>query len=67
MAKVFVSWSSTNTEALMPLYGEGKIRSFLPLGSRYAKPGLQSAKNPAHYKYKKNIAMRDSLVIVYPA
>ena len=36
-------------------------------GPRYTKPGLQAEKKRAHHKYKKNIAMTDCLVILYPA
>ena len=41
------------------------------LGWRYTLPGLQAKtkkkKKRAHHKYKKNIAMTDCQVIVYPA
>ena len=58
---------------------EGKIEEkiwllvifFFFLGRRYTctstKPGLQAEKNRAHHKYKKNIAMTNCLVILYPA
>ena len=37
------------------------------LSSRYTKHGLQAEENRALHKYKKNIAMTDCLVILYPA
>ena len=36
------------------------------LGSRYTKPGLQVEKSELTINTKKNIAMTDCLVILYP-
>ena len=51
-----------------PISSEATPACFVSIiGLRYTKPTLPVEKNTAHYIYKKNIAMTDCLVILYPA